>query len=87
MKSVKSFALLAISVLLLAGLLTAQQTTAKIFGVVQLEDGSLVPGVNVEATSPKLVGKTTAVTDENGVFRLVNLSPGTYKVVFSLQGF
>jgi hypothetical protein len=87
MKFVRSFALLTISVLLLAGMLTAQQSTAKIFGTVQLEDGSLVPGVNVEATSPKLVGKANAVTDENGAFRLVNLSPGTYKLVFTLQGF
>jgi hypothetical protein len=87
MKSVRSFALLAISLLLCAGLLTAQQATAKIFGVVQLEDGSLIPGVSVEATSPKLVGKTTSVTDENGIFRLVNLSPGIYKVTFTLQGF
>ena len=87
MSTVKKFALLAIGMLLLAGLLTAQQTTAKIFGTVQLEDGSLVPGVNVEASSPKLVGKATAVTDENGAFRLVNLTPGTYKVVFSLEGF
>ena len=87
MKFVRSFTLLTISVLLLAGMLTAQQTTAKIFGTVQLEDGSLVPGVNVEATSPKLVGKASAVTDENGSFRLVNLTPGTYKVVFTLQGF
>ena len=61
--------------LLLAGLLTAQQTTAKIFGTVQLEDGSLVPGVSVEATSPKLVGKATAVTDENGTYKL--LQPGS----------
>jgi len=83
----KKFVVLAISLLLCAGLLTAQQATAKIFGVVQLEDGSLVPGVSVEATSPKLVGKATSVTDENGIFRLVNLSPGLYKVVFSLQGF
>jgi hypothetical protein len=87
MSTVKRFTLLAISLLLCAGLLTAQQTTAKIFGTVQLEDGSLVPGVSVEATSPKLVGKATAVTDENGTFRLFNLQPGTYKVVFSLQGF
>jgi hypothetical protein len=87
MKFIRSFALLAISVLLLAGLLTAQQTNARIFGTVQLEDGSLVPGVTVEATSPKLVGKTTSVTDENGVFRLMNLTPGSYKLVFSLQGF
>ena len=87
MNTVKRFTLLAISLLLCAGLLTAQQTTAKIFGTVQLEDGSLVPGVSVEATSPKLVGKATAVTDENGVFRLLNLAPGTYKLVFTLQGF
>jgi hypothetical protein len=87
MKCVKSFALLAVSLILLSGLLVAQQATAKIIGIVQLEDGSLVPGVSVEATSPKLVGKTTAVTDENGAFRLFNLSPGTYKLVFSLQGF
>jgi hypothetical protein len=87
MNSSKRFALLAISLLLCAGLLTAQQTKGKIFGTVQLEDGSLVPGVTVEATSPKLVGKTTSVTDENGVFRLANLTPGSYKLVFSLQGF
>jgi hypothetical protein len=87
MKSVRSFTLLTISLLLCVGLLTAQQTKAKIFGTVQLEDGSLVPGVSVEATSPKLVGKSTAVTDENGVFRLANLTPGSYKLVFSLQGF
>lgn len=87
MNFAKRFALLAISILLCAGLLTAQTATAKIFGVVQLEDGSLVPGVNVEATSPKLVGKTTAVSDENGAFRLFNLAPGIYKLVFTLQGF
>ncbi|HOW43877.1 MAG TPA: TonB-dependent receptor [Candidatus Aminicenantes bacterium] len=83
----KRFALAAAVLLLCAGLLTAQQTTAKIFGTVQLEDGSLVPGVNVEATSPKLVGKATAVTDENGSFKLFNLTPGVYKLVFSLDGF
>ena len=87
MESFRSLALPAIIVLLLAGMLTAQATTAKIFGTVQLEDGSLVPGVNVEAASPKLVGKATAVTDENGSFRLVNLSPGTYSLVFTSLGF
>jgi len=87
MNYAKRFVVLAVGLLFLSGLLTAQQTNAKIFGVVQLEDGSLVPGVNVEATSPKLVGKQTTVTDENGAFRLLNLAPGTYKLVFTLQGF
>ena len=87
MINAKKLALLALSLFLCAGLLTAQQTNAKIFGVVQLEDGSLVPGVTVEASSPKLVGKTTVVTDENGSFRFLSLTPGTYKLVFSLSGF
>jgi len=87
MSTVKKFTLLAVSLLLCAGLLTAQQSNAKIFGVVQLEDGSLVPGVSVTASSPKLVGTATAVTDENGTFRLLSLTPGTYKLVFVLDGF
>ena len=87
MNASKRFLVLALSLLLCAGLLTAQQATSKIFGVVQLEDGSLVPGVNVEATSPKQVGKSNAVTDENGTFRLLGLAPGSYKLVFSLEGF
>ncbi len=87
MSIVKRFALLVVGMLLIGGLLTAQQTTAKIFGTVQLEDGSLVPGVGVEATSPKLVGKAMTVTDENGTFKLFNLTPGIYRLVFTLSGF
>ena len=47
MNVAKKLTLLAVSLLLIGGMLTAQQTSAKIFGVVQLEDGSLVPGVSV----------------------------------------
>jgi hypothetical protein len=85
--AIKKYTLLTTTVFLLSGMLLAQRSTAKIFGVARLEDGSAVPNVIVEAFSPKLVGKATAVTNKNGVFRLVNLSPGTYKVVFTLQGF
>jgi hypothetical protein len=87
MSTVKRFTLLAVSLFLVTGMLTAQQSNAKIFGVVQLEDGSLVPGVSVEATNPKMVGKATTVTDENGIFRLLSLAPGNYKLVFVLDGF
>ncbi len=87
MTTVKRFTLLAVSMLLLVGMLSAQQSNAKIFGVVQLEDGSLVPGVSVTATNPKMVGKASAVTDENGTFRLLSLAPGNYKLVFTLDGF
>ncbi len=87
MRTVKRFTMLVLGMFLIAGMLCAQQTTGKIFGSVQLEDGSLIPGVTVEATSPKLVGKATAVSDENGAFKLFNLTPGAYRLVFSLDGF
>jgi hypothetical protein len=87
MKTVKRFALLAIGVFLLSSMLSAQHTPARIYGIVQREDGSAVPGVHVEAFSPKLVGKANTFSDKNGVFRLANLSPGTYKMVFTREGF
>ncbi len=47
-----------------------------------------MPGVTVEASSPALIEKVrTAVTDERGLFRIVNLPPGTYSVTFALTGF
>ncbi len=78
--------LLICCLLLLAGGLSAQQTTGKIMGSILLEDGSNVPGVLVEATSPRLVGKATAVSDENGNYKLLNLTPGVYTLTFTLQG-
>ena len=46
-----------------------------------------LPGVAVEAESPKMVGKATSVTDEKGAYRLFSLPSGTYSVTFTLQGF
>ena len=44
--------------------------------------------MTVEASSPALIEKVrTAVSDERGLFRIVNLPPGTYSVTFALQGF
>ena len=67
--------------------LAAQVPTGKMFGTVTDEQGNPLPGVSVEATSPKLVGKAAAITDTNGVYRLFGLTPGTYRVSFTLQGF
>ena len=67
--------------------LSAQVPTGKIFGTVTDEQGMALPGVTVEASSPKLVGKGAAVSDENGVYRIFALTPGIYKVTFSLKGF
>ena len=50
--------------------------------------GAVLPGVQVDASSPVLIEKTrTVVTDSQGLYRIVDLRPGTYKVTFTLQGF
>ncbi len=67
--------------------LSGQVPTGKIFGTVTDEEGNPLPGVAVEATSPKLVGTGTAISAENGVYRLFALTPGIYKVTFTLEGF
>jgi hypothetical protein len=59
-----------------------------IAGVVKDATGAVLPGVTVEASSPVLIEKVRAVaTDGQGQYKVVDLRPGTYAVVFSLPGF
>jgi hypothetical protein len=61
---------------------------ASISGVVKDASGAILPGVTVEAASPVLIEKTkSAVTDGAGLYRIVDLRPGTYSMTFTLGGF
>ena len=61
---------------------------AAITGVVRDTSGAVIPGVLVEASSPALIERTrSVVTDSAGQYRIVDLSPGTYEVAFTLAGF
>ena len=61
---------------------------ASLTGVVRDPSGAVLPGVTVEASSPVLIEKTrSAVTDGSGLYRIVDLRPGTYLITFSLAGF
>ena len=67
---------------------SAAHAQASITGVVKDSSGAVLPGVTVEAASPALIEKVrSAVTDESGRYRIVDLRPGTYTVGFSLTGF
>jgi hypothetical protein len=60
----------------------------EIAGLVKDTTGAVLPGVTVEAASPALIEKVrTVVTDEQGVYRIIDLRPGLYTVTFSLTGF
>src|SRR4051812_46662915 len=77
-------------VLLVTPLATHAQgvATGNIAGVVRDTSGAVLPGVTVEASSPVLIEKSrTAVTDDQGNYKIVDLRPGVYAVTFSLAGF
>ena len=61
---------------------------SSIAGVVRDTSGAVLPGVVVEASSPVLIEKMrSVVTDGEGAYRVVDLRPGLYAVMFSLPGF
>ena len=73
---------------LFALLPSAAHAQASITGVVKDSSGAVLPGVTVEASSPALIERVrSAVTDESGRYRIVDLRPGTYTVNFTLTGF
>ncbi len=67
--------------------LSGQEQGGEIVGTVFLPDGTSIPGVAVEVTSSKLIGKRIAVTNENGKYRFPVLPSGKYKIEFKLEGF
>ncbi len=58
-----------------------------VVGTVWDQAGKPLSGVSVLLRSPQLQGELTAVTGPGGGYRVVNLNPGLYGVVFTLPGF
>src|SRR5947207_6231237 len=64
----------------------AQLQTGNIYGKVQAKDGSVLPGVTVTLTGPGAPQST--VTDAQGNYRFLNLSPGAgYSLKAELAGY
>jgi len=83
----RTLLLVAVGFLALPSMVAAQGQTA-IAGVARDTTGAVLAGVTVEVSSPAIIeGTRAAITDANGQYRVVDLRPGTYRVVFTLQGF
>ena len=63
----------------------AQQST--ITGVITDESKAVLPGVTVTVTNVAKGTQIVGVTDERGEYRVLQLTPGVYKLQAELQGF
>ncbi|MDO8677444.1 MAG: carboxypeptidase-like regulatory domain-containing protein [Acidobacteriota bacterium] len=66
---------------------SAQTGDGSLRGYVKDEQGAVLPGVTVTATSPTLLTPVVGVTDSSGYYRVLNLPPGTYAIAAELAGF
>lgn len=78
--------LLAVGVLV-ASSAYAQSGDASLRGFVKDDQGGVLPGVTVTATSVTLLAPKVVVTGNDGYYRLLNLPPGTYALKVELAGF
>ena len=76
--------MVALCVSLFAWSAYAQFQTGNIYGKTQAKDGSVLPGVTV--TLGGVGAQQTGVSDAQGNFRFLNLSPGTYSLKAELAG-
>jgi hypothetical protein len=84
-RKVGVFTIALASLMLLPAAAHAQSAIA---GVVKDASDAVLPGVTVQAASPALIEKVrTVVTDERGIYQIVDLRPGTYTITFTLTGF
>jgi hypothetical protein len=67
------------------GFASAQSLTGTVQGKVLDEQGGVMPGVTVTLTGK--TGAQTQVTDSQGVYRFLGLTPGAYSIKAELQGF
>ena len=68
-------------------LLLAQTGGGSLRGYVKDEQGGVLPGATITATSPSVATPYKGVTDTEGLYRLNNLSPGVYSITVELDGF
>jgi outer membrane receptor protein involved in Fe transport len=80
-------AMLAVGVLACSLPLLAQKITGDISGAVTDQSGASVRGALVNAQNMATGEKASSTTNDTGFYRMVDLSPGQYRVSVEAQGF
>ncbi len=73
--------------LAMASLAFAQRQTGSISGKVIDKEGNPLPGATVSISGPALMGTSSYVTSDTGIFRFPSLLPGEYEIRAEMPGF
>jgi hypothetical protein len=73
--------------LLSAGLLPAQETRGSIVGRVVDQSGAVIPNATVQVTNQAMGTKTSLVTNDQGFYQAMFLTPGLYRIEVEVKGF
>lgn len=73
--------------LIFVGVVRAQLNRATITGTITDARGGAISGVEVTATNLGTGVKTTAVTNADGIYSILNLFPGKYSIEIRMAGF
>ena len=87
MKRVVAGVLLSIMVLSVSVASAQIAAVGTVRGYVKDQQGGVLPGVTITATSPTVPTPHSTVSNDKGFFRLVDLPPADYAVTAELQGF
>ena len=79
--------LIALAVVLLPALATAQTTLGRVAGTVLDPSGGVLPGATITLTNAATGQVLTTVTGEAGAFLFPQVPVGTYKIKVELEGF
>src|SRR3954462_15511337 len=79
--------LVAVSLVLVPSLASAQLDRGQISGFVKDQSGAVIPGATISATHTQTGTVRTTVTDGTGYYVFTALTPGQYDLVVELQGF
>ena len=85
--TLKSVLITALSAVLLAGLLDAQNPRGSLRGTVQDASGARVVGAKIVVQLPGASALREAKTEDRGEFRLDDLLPGAYRITVNADGF
>jgi hypothetical protein len=81
------FATLVVTALFAVSALAQSTVTGAISGTVTNPNKEVIAGANVSVKNNGTNKESTATTDDNGGFKIVNLEPGTYSVTVNASGF